>query len=98
MDLSNLSATEPKKLLEENKITSVDLVNFYLGNIQKFNEKYNVYLSIRDKDELMKEAESADKERQIGSNKKLLGLPFSIKDSFMTKGTFTTAGDLFLKD
>lgn len=98
MDIASLTVTEILELLSSKKLTSVDLVNFYLSRIQDTNETYNSYLFIREKSVLIEEAQKADNERENGSIKKLLGVPFAIKDSFMALGTPTTAGDKYLEE
>ncbi len=98
MNLSNLTTTQIINLLNNKSLTSVELVTFYLDQIGQHNEEYNVYLFVKNRNELLDEAAKADEERLEGSNKKLLGIPFSLKDSYMAKGTPTTAGDLYLKD
>jgi aspartyl-tRNA(Asn)/glutamyl-tRNA(Gln) amidotransferase subunit A len=98
MDLSNLSVTELCSLLSSGQTNSVEIVEHYLSNITEYNNTFNIYLFIKDKVDILKEAEEADKARSSGSSKKLLGIPFSIKDSYMALGTPTTAGDNYLKN
>jgi aspartyl-tRNA(Asn)/glutamyl-tRNA(Gln) amidotransferase subunit A len=98
MDIRNLSLVEILENLSSKKTTSVELVEYYLSQITERNQEYNVYLSVRDKDELILEAKKADELREQGSNQKLLGVPFAIKDSFMARGTTTTAGDKYLEN
>jgi aspartyl-tRNA(Asn)/glutamyl-tRNA(Gln) amidotransferase subunit A len=97
MDFANLSVTELLGLLKSGKTTSVELINYYLKQIESLNPEYNVFLFVRDRAELLNEAEAADKMRAEGSDKPLLGIPFSLKDSYMAKGTPTTAGDRYLE-
>jgi aspartyl-tRNA(Asn)/glutamyl-tRNA(Gln) amidotransferase subunit A len=96
MSLSNLTITQILELFRSKKLTSVELVSYYLDQIEKLNTEYNVFLFVRDKNEILEEAKAADILRAEGSSKKLLGIPFSLKDSYMALGTPTTAGDLYL--
>jgi aspartyl-tRNA(Asn)/glutamyl-tRNA(Gln) amidotransferase subunit A len=98
MDLSNLSITRALELLDSRTISSEHLVTYYLNQIKELNNEYNVFLSVRSDEDLLAYAKKADKERAEGSTKKLLGIPFSVKDSYMTESLPTTAGDLYLKD
>ena len=100
MNLSNLSLTETLSKLESGKITSVNLVEYFYKNIEEKNKEYNVFLFVREKKEVLEEAKKADLERKTNgekSEKKLLGIPFALKDSFMAIGTPTTAGDKYLE-
>ncbi len=98
MNLSNLSVVEVLKGLESGELTSVALMKHFLKNIKKLNEDYNVYLFVRDEDTLLEEAKAADKERASGeTTKRLLGVPFSVKDSYQMPGVPATAGDKYLK-
>ena len=81
----------------KNKEISIDsLIDYYLKRIKDFSS-YNVFIHVRDREELIKEAEIllSDPNKQKG---KLFGIPFAVKDSFTAKGTPTTAGDKYLKD
>jgi aspartyl-tRNA(Asn)/glutamyl-tRNA(Gln) amidotransferase subunit A len=98
MSFANLSITEALKKLSSGEATTKDLVEYYLGKIEELNSEYNALLFVRKKEDLIKEAEVADTERANGSTKKLLGIPFILKDSFMAIGTPTTGGDSYLKD
>lgn len=93
----NLSVVEALDLLKKNDLTSVELVKYCLDQIKSKNSKYNVFLFVRNEDEILSEAEKADDQRKNGSSKKLLGIPFALKDSYMAVGTPTTAGDKCLE-
>lgn len=98
MDLSKLTVKEILTKFADKTLTSVELVEFYLKKIEEKNKEYNVYLFVRNKEDLLTEAQRADEERAKGNPKPLLGVPYSLKDIFMAEGTPTTAGDLYLKD
>lgn len=97
MDLSNLTISRAIELLKSGEISSVDLCNYYLERIEKLNPDYNVFLFLRGKDAILEEAKNADLERK-NSSKKLLGIPFTLKDSYNSEDTSTTAGDSYLKE
>lgn len=98
MSLANLSIKEALKKLESRECTSYELVEYYLKRIDELNPEYNAYIFVRDREAIFAEAKIADTERSKGSKKKLLGIPFALKDSFMAKDTPTTAGDKFLEN
>lgn len=97
MSFQNLSITDTLAKFKAREFNSKDLIEYYLKKIEELNSEYNVFLEIRSKEELLKEAGDADQARMQGSQKRLLGIPFVIKDSFNAKGTFTTAGDKYLE-
>lgn len=96
MILSNLSLAEILRGLQAGEFSSKELVEYYYAKIKELNDDYNVFLFLNDVEDLLALADEADKERKEGSEKKLLGVPFALKDSFMAVGTPTTAGDTYL--
>jgi len=96
MKFANLSISDILSKFKAREFNSKELVEYYFSRIEKLNPEYNVFLFIRNKQELLEEAGKADQERMQGSQKKLLGIPFALKDCFMAIGTPTTAGDKFL--
>ncbi len=76
--------------------TCVDLVKHFQNRIDKYNQKLNIYLALNDN--ALKEAETIDKEiSENGISKPLLGIPFAVKDNFLTEGIETTASSNILK-
>lgn len=84
--------------IKRQELTSVELVKYYLKRIKNLNSKYNAFLFIKDEEKLLEEAYKADQEAKKKSNKRLLGIPYAIKDSFQAIGTITTAGDKYLEN
>jgi len=77
--------------------TCVDLVRHFYNRIEKYNPKLNIYLALNDN--ALTEAEAVDKEiAERGITRPLLGIPFAIKDNFLTVGITTTASSNILKD
>lgn len=80
------------------KLFSVeDLVKECYENIEKYNPILNAFITIVDKEEALKNA----KEKDINIDKatsKLYGIPFVLKDAYVTKGIRTTAASNILKN
>jgi len=84
--------------------TAVDLVDSYLENIDKYNEKYNVFLT-RSNDLAYKKAKKVDdlisqyegRREELTKDFPLIGVVVSHKDIFVTKGVRTTAGSKVLE-
>lgn len=76
--------------------TCVDLVRHFQNRIEKYNPKLNIYLALNNN--ALTEAEAIDKEiAEKGITRPLLGIPFAIKDNFLTVGITTTASSNILK-
>ena len=63
---------------------------FYLDRIKKFNPYLNAIVSIKDEEEIIKEAKHKDE--NFDKNKSLLGLPLAPKDLLDVVGFPTTYG------
>lgn len=93
----NKSIKELSTLLKKKEISSVDLVKESYSQIEKLDDKLHSFITIREKNEALKEAEEKDKTRKRNSSI-IYGLPFSIKDAYCTENIRTTAGNKILDD
>ncbi|PIS23189.1 Asp-tRNA(Asn)/Glu-tRNA(Gln) amidotransferase GatCAB subunit A [candidate division WWE3 bacterium CG08_land_8_20_14_0_20_40_13] len=96
-DLWNLNIVEALSGLNGYKFSSEDLVRSIFSRIDAVEPKVSSFISLFREDALSK-ACNADTERVKGSAKKLLGIPYSAKDMFNTKGYKTTAGSKVLEN
>lgn len=94
MDTSKLTITDIINGYKENKFSVSDIVSSYLDRIEKLNSTLNAYITI-DKENALKKAKELDGQEVKGS---LHGVPFGIKDMFLTKGVKTTAASNVLRD
>jgi amidase len=84
--------------IKSKKYTSRQVVTAYLQKIALENPKYNAIVTI-EADTALKRAREIDEDVSQGKASGLLqGVPFTIKDTFQTKGIRTTAGDITLSD
>lgn len=83
LDLLTVTSTELRKLLSDRSITSVDLVNAYLNQIQEQNHnglKLNAMISVRRREALQQTARELDRERKQGKIRSPLhGIPITVK-------------------
>jgi len=94
--LHELTIKEVHKGFASKQFTCVDLVKHFLARIERYNPKYNIFLSLNEK--ALSQAEIVDKEiAEKGITRELLGIPFAIKDNFLTLGIETTASSNILK-
>ena len=89
----NVDATTIPKLQElmnAHKFSSVDLTNFYLQRIRELNPKLHAVITVSPT--AIDAARAADRARQNGDRRPLLGIPIIVKDNVDTTGMPTTAG------
>jgi len=97
VDLKDLTILSALKLLKEKKICSKELVEESLKQIKKIDPLVKAYLYV-DEEGALKEASKADELIQKGEEKKLLGIPISIKDNICIKGLPTTCASKILQN
>lgn len=91
-DLSYYSILQLASLIKNKKITSVDLTQFFIDRLKKFNDSLQFVVSFTE-DIAMEQARQADKEIASGKYRgPLHGIPYGLKDLFSVKGTTTTWG------
>lgn len=83
-------------MLTKKEITSVELTEYYLGRIGRYNGEIEAYL--RPTEEIARGmARDADEKIARGEEAPLLGIPLGIKDILCTKGIETTCASNILK-
>ena len=76
--------------------TCVEVIHHFLKRIEKYNPKLNIFLTLNEK--ALVQAAAVDKEiAEKGITRPLLGIPFAIKDNYLTIGLETTASSNILK-
>lgn len=97
IDITNETVTSLSQALNEEIITSEQLINIYLERIKEYNDQYNALITINEN--AINEAKELDKERQNGNIKSSIhGIPIIVKDNIDVLGTATTAGSKALSD
>ena len=94
VDLNNTSLTEIVKLVKLKKISSLELTNHYIKNIEK-GKKLNCFITTCF-DETIKNSKNFDAKKNF--NGLLPGIPIAVKDLFCTKNVKTTAGSKILEN
>ncbi|MFA6271806.1 MAG: Asp-tRNA(Asn)/Glu-tRNA(Gln) amidotransferase subunit GatA [Patescibacteria group bacterium] len=98
MKLSDLTLKEASQKLKDRKISSVELTQEYLNNIEKTEPKISAFLEIS-KDIAIDSAKEADKKiKEGGYGSPLLGIPAALKDNMLALGTHATAGSKILEN
>lgn len=96
MELKNLTIKEARKLLDSKQLSVVELVNFYLKNIEEKNKELNVYLEVFD--DVLEQAKKAQEMIDGGGAKSLTGIPLAIKDNILIKGKKVSAASKILEN
>jgi amidase len=94
----NVDATtipQLQRLMDRHRLTSVQLVQFYLNRIKKLNPMLHAIITVSPT--ALADARAADKARRRGDHRPLLGIPVIVKDNIDTTGMPTTAGSHALK-
>ncbi len=92
------TTTELTSLIRRGEITSLNLLNLYIENIQRYNDEINAVVAL-DMDAARSRAVEADKALAQGQDWGLLhGLPMTVKDVFEVVGMPATSGDPKLKN
>tara|TARA_A100000164_G_scaffold377713_1_gene417560 strand:+ start:345 stop:1802 length:1458 start_codon:yes stop_codon:yes gene_type:complete len=94
VDLNNISLTEIVKLVKLKKISSLELTNHYIKNIEK-GKKLNCFITTCF-DKTIKNSKIFDAKKNYDSL--LPGIPIAVKDLFCTKDVKTTAGSKILEN
>ncbi len=101
MKLNELTIRKAVQGLKNAQFSSQELVQSCLKRVEKTEDKLKSFITVSGENAL-KKAKEAD--RQIKKGKKnweeapLLGVPFSLKDNFCTKGLKTTASSKVLEE
>jgi aspartyl-tRNA(Asn)/glutamyl-tRNA(Gln) amidotransferase subunit A len=107
LPLADRTISEVTELLERREVSAVDLTRACLDRIARDGARLNTFLSVREEGALT-DAAAADRARANGDPRPLLGVPYALKDIFVTRaldddgmplpdGLPTTAGSRILE-
>lgn len=97
MELFERNAWELSSMLENKKISSVELTEAVFDRIDKVEDKVNAYVTLN-KENALKTAAETDEKRANGDKlSPLAGIPVGIKDNISTKGLNTTCSSKMLE-
>lgn len=95
-ELTQLTLSEALTQLRNGDITSVQLTQAYLNQIETYDPQIRAFLTVTG-DLALEQAQQADNALANGDDRPLLGIPIAIKDVLSTKGVETTCGSKILK-
>lgn len=96
MDLKDLTISKARKLLDSKELSAVELAGHYLKNIKEKNKDLNAYLEVYD--DVLEQAEYAQKMVDNGIAEILTGIPLAIKDNILIKGRKASAASKILQN
>jgi len=101
MELCQLTIKQAQEGLAKKKFSSLELTQSCLNQIKKLDSKIKAFITVCE-EKAIKQAKKADQllaqEKGILKEKPLLGIPFSMKDVFLTKGLKTTVASRVLEN
>ena len=90
IDVDATTIPQLQELMDDHRLSSVQLVQFYLHRIKKLNPELNAVITVSPT--ALADARAADRARRQGVVQPLLGIPVIVKDNINTTGMPTTAG------
>ena len=90
IDIDATTIPELRDLMNRHRLSSVQLVQFYLHRIARLNPQLHAVITVAPT--ALAQARSADKARRGGDDRALLGIPVIVKDNVDTADMPTTAG------
>lgn len=93
--LNNLTITQLREKLLKKEISSLEIVEYYLKQIEEKDNKLNSYITVNG-EKALKQAKEFDNDFNNQKEKRLGGIPLGIKDVFSTKDILTTCASHIL--
>ncbi len=95
IDISKLTIKEARESLDKKVFSARELAEVYLNKIKEVNSDVNAYLEVYE--DVLIQADEADKKIAKGETAPLLGIPLAIKDNILIKGKKATSGSKILE-
>ena len=98
-DLTELPASQLSAAIRQRHAGCVEVMQAYLERIRRYNPVYNALVSMREEDELLREAAHADQALAKGEYRGWMhGMPHAVKDLANARGLHTCWGSPIFAD
>ena len=78
--MENLNIPQLQQLIDEDKLSSVQLTKHYIERIKKYNKEFNAVLELNE--DAINLASELDEERKVSGRRSLMhGIPILLKDN-----------------
>lgn len=99
MSLLDLTAVELGQKIKTGEIKVVDVINCVYNRIEQVEKDINSFITICDKNDILKKAEKIQKKIDAGElTSPLAGVPIAVKDNICTENIRTTCGSKMLEN
>lgn len=98
VNLYSLTIKEASNLLAKGEITSVELTEAIFARIKEVEPKVGAYITLCEEKALEMAKASDDRRKEGKVSSEIDGIPFAVKDLFLTKGIKTTGASNILND
>ncbi|MFH1473087.1 MAG: Asp-tRNA(Asn)/Glu-tRNA(Gln) amidotransferase subunit GatA [bacterium] len=96
IDTKTLTITEARKKLKAGEFTARELVEACLAMVKERDGELHAFLEVYD--DVLSQADEADKKIKAGEDAPLLGIPLAIKDNILMKGKISSASSKILEN
>ncbi len=99
MNLMSLTAVQLGAKIKSKEVTVKEAVEATLRNIEEYEKDYNCYVTVSDKNELLKKAQEVQEMIDNGTlTGPIAGVPIAIKDNVCIEGMLTTCSSKILEN
>lgn len=96
MDIAGLTIRKARALLESGEVSAHELAQAHLVSIQKQDDGLHAFLEVYD--DVLAQADVADRKRATGDTHPLLGIPLAVKDNILIEGRKVSAASKILEN